>query len=471
MIFEDIANRLRSRFGAGTWPPANLKPEWDTAADHRRYFENDFARMLQHDAEFNRSQQKARVFTPVPLARDMATLSAQLLFAEPMSAASDQQDALEEVLETNSAESFFHEVAQWVAIEGSGALRLIRDDSVSDHPLITHVHRDKVIWDIRHGRFVQGGAVIIERAVETNRLLAHGAGAYDYYRLIEYHEPGRVRRELYRGTEDRLGSKLPLSEYPEFDGLAEEEQTNLPVPTLVRWQNRPGGYSDLAGIEPILERLNEAESWFTDKGRKSVPVTLADATLADEYGRVEMAGVQLVRRGPANLNPELGSAPSKMAETIQPGLQSEDHLRWIDHLIDTALERAGYSRASWGRDHGGSADSGKALRFRQDRTLKTRAGKERLARDAIAQALGLALAMKSGGDPKALRPDITFADGLPNDPLETAQEIQLLAASGSASLSERIRTRHPEWDDDAIERESREITGQTTEPSTNGFDQ
>ena len=67
----------------------------------------------------------------------------------------------------------------------------------------------------------------------------------------------------------------------------------------------------------------------------------------------------------------------------------------------------GYSKASYGRDEGGSADSGKALRLRQARTLLKKAGKDRMASEAIRNALAVALAWEDGGSTVAdYRPEV-----------------------------------------------------------------
>ena len=86
-----------------------------------------------------------------------------------------------------------------------------------------------------------------------------------------------------------------------------------------------------------------------------------------------------------------------------------------------AIAAAGYSLASWGLGEGGRADSGRALKLRQSRTLLTLAAKSRQAEGAISEALSIALEMVTGG----VNPvSVELGDGMPRDELEEAQLIR-----------------------------------------------
>jgi hypothetical protein len=132
-------------------------------------------------------------------------------------------------------------------------------------------------------------------------------------------------------------------------------------------------------------------------------------------------------------------------------MQAADHIAYLDHVRDSVLHSAGYSLASWGRDHGGSADSGKALRLRQSRTLYTRAGKEHMARGAISEALSVAVEMDTG---MLVEVDVQLGDGMPVDPLETAREIATLESAGMISKREGVRRLHPDWTEEQVEEEA-----------------
>lgn len=456
-----ILDWLRQKFGKGPdWPPVAVKEEWDRIAESRARYHNDPAKLLQYSPYFHQNR-RFETFTPVPLPRDICRMSSQLLFSEePRITCEQAQNVLDDIAQQNKLPSFLAEAGERVAYEGRGALRVIRDDSVlPGMPVITYVPGDQVIWEIKHGRFAVGGVAVATRVEKTT----YGD---DYYRLLERHEPRRITRELYKGTETQLGQKVDLKAHMEFEALAESESVAPGHTTLIQWPNVPGSLSDLHGLDTMLDRINEAASIGVDKMRKSVPKVFADRSIAAENGTVDLDGVILT--GDGNLDTSMMQAAVKSVETAQPGLDAGPHVEMMEHLVNLALEEAGYSRASWGRDDGGSADSGKALKIRQTRTLMTRSGKERLAKDAISQALRVALAMKRGGRPDSYDVEIELGDGLPDDPLETAQEIATLEGAESISVEERVRKLHPAWDEDRIEKEVAELQKSGPQPSNPG---
>lgn len=435
------------------WPPPHVRNEWEKIADYRRRYENDRAQMLKADPVFKTaSDEKKSLYTPIPLAAEMVHLSSALLFsAEPKFIHANQQDLLDRVLAANGMGAFLHHSGSHVAFQGSSCLRIIRDEEVSDQPLITRIDADQVIWRKKHERFVTGGYVVIERRPNPF--------ADEVFRLIEDHQPGTIERDLYKGTRRTLGSPIPHALWlEEFRSLPERTDTRLDAPTLYLWENVPGGRSDLAGLDALLDRLNEAESLAVDKLRKSVPVTVVDRRLADRQGRVDLHGIVFT----GGQQTQFGEGVAKTVETIQPQLQSEEHIRYIEHLREMILQQAGYSLASWGLDDGGSADSGKALRLRQARTLLTKAGKERSAREAIANAVACACAWSSSTPARSrsieeFRPEIELGDGLPPDLLEDAQEIAIKRGAAAISLEQAVRELHPDWAEDVITAEVERI--------------
>ncbi len=456
-ILERFMERLTSNVhGTQDWPPRLTRDDWNLTSLYRYRFENDRARLVQNNPRWHGPAED--IFTPVPVAYEMARLSASLLFSEKIKKTSEGfQDELDELYDFARLDSLFQSSGEYVAVEGRAALKVVWDQEVQpDYPILAFVHGDQVLWDIRHGHYVMGGAVVTERGGEKP--------GEAVYRLIEEHGKGYVSRALYKGSGTRLGSSVPLGTLDEFDGLKEEESTGLSVPTLIPWENVPGGRSDLYPVMGLLDTLDEAESLLLDKGRKSVPVVFGDRTLADEQGRVQRTGIILT--GGGALAAEMGEeGKGSRIETVQPGLQSSDHIAWIMHVLERITEGAGYSPATWGRDAaGGQADSGKALKLRQSRTLINRAGKERMCLQSIAQALSIALAWRdnpNGNDTKIhdYLPEIVLGDGLPSDSLEDATEIQTLKSAEAISTEQMVTRLHPDWTDEQIKAEVGAIEG------------
>lgn len=455
-LIERLVSPLARAEAIRTWPPEGIAEHWERVQDYRRRYTNHREERLMYAPEFNRTQYGKRIYTPVGLAREVCNLSAEMLFSAPPQITLEGQDELlATVLEANGLDARLVAMAAMIATEGRGGLRVIYDTEVSDAPLITHVHEDEVVWDERHSSFVVGGAVVIERSIGTAV-----RGTQEVYRLIEEHTRGAIERRLHRGTVMQLGSKVPLETLDEFAGLSEHEDTGLDVPTLIRWDNVSGGHSDLAGAEAILDRVDADISYGAEKSEKARAIAWAEKGLFDARGEVDLTGVIPIKRKEGTM----GEAPAP-AGTVQPDFQSAETIAWIDFLVDSALMFMGYSKASYGRDEGGSADSGKALKMRQARTLLKKAGKDRQAVEAITNALAVAMALEANASTVAdFRPEIQLGDGLPRDAMEDAQEVAQWDAAGAISLEEKVRVRRPDLDDEAIEAEIERIKGDTPAP-------
>jgi len=563
MAFDILEFFTRRIHGAPSWPPLLVKADWEQRQQWRRRFVNDWGEMLQHTERFHPEHRKS-IYTPVPMAREMARLSAALLFSDPVKVtlpneeeearrqrnakrqaekdkrnpfldeaektpapeegdkavpgggdappkppskdkpsgppskdkpeikdkpetpaqAEEDPDAetkadeillggeppksplqikLEELLEANGIDPFLQESAEKIASEGRGAIRVIRDPEVADNtPYLTWVAEDQCLWDVRYGRAIVGGVAIFEVAP-----LDKDGNTKEVYRLFEEHTTGHVERKVYKGTTQHQGKVVPPGEWPEeWKGMEVSYDTGLDVSTLIRWENVPGGYSDIAGLDALLDNLNESESLMLDKGRKSIPHVFADRTLSDEEGKVDLEGVILT--GDPNITGEWGANVAKSVEVAQPELQTEAHIAWIDHVREMIATHAGYSSASWGIGEEGRTDSGTALQLRQARTLLTRSGKERMATEAITNALAVALAwyVKNGSEAKTkdFRPDVMLGNGLPTDPVEKANELSTRKSSGIVSLRQAVREQHPDWTEDQVDEEVDLIEGDTALP-------
>jgi hypothetical protein len=448
-----ILERLQRRIhGFPSWPPPDIAGHWEKVQGYRRRFDAQRDELVMYAIDLNRTANGRSIFTPAPLARELGQFSSAMLFSsEPAITFEDDADLLDEVMGGNAIMARAIAAAARIAIEGRGAWRVHLDESVSDVPQIHYVPEDQVIWEERHGDIVIGGGVVIERRPTPGRDLV--------YRLVEEHEVGKITRTLYQGAETRLGDVVALDTVAEFAGLDEVLDTDLDAPTLFRWNNKPGGESDLAGLEALLDRYDEGWSLLVDKMRKSVPVSFADASLFDDKGQVDLSGVIPIRRG--NLARAMGDEPSRWAETVQPDLQAEAHIAVLNRLREEIFADAGYSLASYGLDVAGTADSGTALRLKQARTIQTKNAKEWEATEALKNALACAMCWHDKGTAvKDYRPEIKLADAMPRDEREIAQTVTQYHAAEAISLEEMIRARRPDWDDEAVEEEAERIRGE-----------
>jgi hypothetical protein len=452
------------------WPPRQSdRDAWDKVEDYRRRVENDAFELFRYRPDLHvrgngpASAARGAVFTPSAMPGMLARFSASLLFSEaPKIRLAGDADAplqavLEEWLTANKVADFLLGAAASVAALGGAAIRLLDDDRISAAlPAVTYHLPDAVLWNAPHdGRYTRGGILIVTIEEEHSSVV---------FRLLESHEPGRIRRVLYKGGPDRLGKRHDLSAGPaEFRDLKPEQATGVDAPTLIRWENKPGGESDLAGLEPLLDSLDECLTVGRVKQRASQPITYMRRFTtrdADSLGGLPMHNIVAIDDFPARY---AGSGPAGVAVegpfpvenllmTTQASLEADQHARYVEGLREAIISGAGYDLASWGLDREGRADSGTALRLRQSTTLRTRAIKEGMAVEAIAQMCALALAMILGRatvEP-SLVPEVELSDGMPRDGREDAEEIVRLRQAGVISLEEAVRRLHSDWDEAKI---------------------
>jgi hypothetical protein len=459
MHTTEVAKLLTSAGGSpgGEWPPKSEAALWDIVGTRRRRYTNDAADLFSYrvdlhvagDAAATASRQKD--YTPVPLSRDIARFSSQLLFSDPPKLTLDgdvETQALDAWSQFNRLPEFLADAGDAIAAEGSGALRIIRDDHVSGRfPLIVFEPADRVIWATAHGRYTTGGVVVVERDGEESGVR---------WRMLEYHGVGVVKRALFKGGLTRLGTRVELGAGPvEFRELKDQVDTGVDKPTLIPWLNVPGGHSDISGLDGILDAINDAQTVGRKKLKASKPLAFVHRKLADSAGNADLDGV--IWTGADILSPVEES--KELATVVQGRMEAEDFRTYADHLRELAVSMAGYSLASWGFGDGGRADSGRALKLRQVRTLLTKSGKVRMAREAISEAVGVALALTLGrGEVEPLKPEIQFGDGFPVDKVELAQELSTLRDAGLVSTRQALRELRPEWDEDRVETEVAEIS-------------
>jgi hypothetical protein len=453
MHISEIDAIMKGRADDAPFPPRADQARIAKVRLYRRYLVNDAQDMFAHHPELHvpndadRTQEKAGYFTPPPLARSIFRLSAQLMFtvAPKLSYGEGrdlEQRTLDEWAEFNDLRKFLFKSAQQIAAEGTGALRVVRDDNVSDRfPLVDFQPADQVFWVERYGRFTDGGIVCVEVKHETNEV----------WRLFEHHGTGFVRRTLYKGTTTRIGKPVSLGAGPpQFQDLAQQVRTTLNRSTLIKWDNNSDAVSDVAGSEALIDELNEGESIGREKLERSKPTTFVHHKLADEDGFVDASGVFF-------LHPEVDpvdGTPKELVTHVQPRLDSEDHIRYLDHVRELIVTLSGYSMSSWGLSEGGRVDSGRALELRQVMTLLTKLGKDAEAKEAISAAAGISMAMILGrSEIEPFIPEVELGDGMPIDEVEQAQTLKTLKDAGAISQEEMIRTLHPDWDDARIQAE------------------
>lgn len=436
----------------------------------------------------------------VPIAGDIATTSADLLFSEAPSiqiaeafgdpigvdesaeeelrrrTEADQatrteakrtQERLEEILEEAGIQNSLLEAAEIMAAIGGAYLRPVWDADLADHPLLTVVQADEATPTFRFGVLTE---VTFHRELQRdgNKVTRH----------LEHHEKGVILHGLYEGTTESLGRQIPLTEHNETAGLADSldngNEIRLEgfddlfvryVPNMRPNRKHRGSYlgrSDLQGIEGLMDALDETyTSWMRDIRIGQARVIVAQQYLTGPRKQGEGAMFDLDKE----LFTSLDFDPTDETKGITPiefNLRATEHAETASALLERAVSNAGYSAQSFGLK-GDAPVTATEIRTRERKSFATRAKKERYIVPPVADILEIMLFIDKavfGRDHEVLRPTIGLADSVAETAREIAESVQMLGAARAASTKTRVQMVHPDWSDEQVAAEVEAINAE-----------
>lgn len=426
----------------------------------------------------------------VPIAADLCQASADLLYAEPptftVTAAAEKgastptQDRIAAFVE-DGLHTVLAAGAEVGAALGGRYHRVTWDRQVvPDRPFLTTVHADAAWPEFRWDRLV---AVTFWHVVATD--------ASRVVRHLERHEldgagNGLILHGLYEGTTDNLGRAVPLTEHSSTAGLATQVSadgalTEGRTPGLCveyipnqtpqrRWRNDPVGRSlgrsDLDGIEPLMDALDETySSWMRDirlgKGRILVPDTILDSAGPGQGASFDMDRDVFV--GLPNVLPSR-DAPGLPITAQQFAIRVDEHQRTCQQLTEDILRSAGYSAQTFGEGPEGGAITATEVTSRERRSFMTRDRKIRLEGPAVGRlvekllSVDVAVFGTKGVAPE--RPTVAFGDSVQDSPLALAQTAEALERAKAASTRTKVALLHADWTSEQVDEEVAAINTQ-----------
>jgi A118 family predicted phage portal protein len=482
------------------WPPKALAAITPTLAEHAAWWAGDVAgleKTYQSAAWRNRPSQYAggvvgavsRMWwgrpvldggaqatrkVHVPLAAEIVRASATLLYAEAPSFTvdNDQTQARLAELVDDGLLQVLAEGAEEGAALGGHFLQVVWDPEIEpSRPFLSTVAADAALPEFRWGRLVR---VTFWHIVRTE-----GQQVWRHLELHELDEAGNgvIRHGLYQGTAADLGVRVPLTDDPSTTGLVTDRlvdgdmiSTGSPGLAVVyvpnqrpsSWRNDPLGQhlgrSDLAGVESLMDALDEAySSWMRDI-RLGKARLLVNSSALDDLGPGQGAAFDTDREifTPLNAPPSSSINAATIAQAEQPEIRFEAHRATCLALIERILAAAGYSPATFGLDNAGAAQTATEVKARQQLSFRTRDGKLRIIRPALSDLLHKLLHVDAAifGTPiTPERPQVEFPDGVQESLLSLAQTAQALRAAEAASTETLVRMLHPEWDAEQVDAE------------------
>ncbi|WP_043471001.1 phage portal protein [Kitasatospora sp. MBT66] len=466
------------------WPPRRWAPELAEIAIDDAWYSGDPRRLAAvYQGQARRRDGRRRLWgrertsTPdrresrlhIPMPADVARRSAGLLMGEPprVTVTDTALQARLDELFGPRAERTLLEAAEVSAALGGVYLVAAWDAEIGPRPLLTTVHHDAALPEVRYGHLV---ALTCWEELERR--------GSTVLRRLERHERGRIEHALYEGTTDNIGRQVPLTEHPSTAAVVESLgpsgtiETGIPGLTAAYWPNigpnrshrgSPLGRSDLQGpARDMCDALDEVwSSWMRD-------IRLARARLIVPAG-------YLRNRGPgqgASFDDDqeiwstLDIPPTDTGAGItmsQFAIRVAEHKATSDALVRQIVEAAGYSPSTFGLDGGPPVTATETLARGHD-SMVTRRAKISYASPAVADIAEAMLQLDRALGFSRLapeRPTVAFGAAVAPDAQTQAQTLSLLGQAQAVSTETKVRMLRPEWDADAVAAEVARIHAET----------
>jgi A118 family predicted phage portal protein len=415
---------------------------------------------------------EARTKLHVPLAADICGTSADLLFSESVTLTSPDNDKLTQTLaslQDNGLDAALHEAAEVQAALGGVYLRTMWDRDVQALPWTDPVHPDGALPEFRHGR------------LHAVNLWTEQADTGDgrVYRLVERHERGAILYRLYAGDGHTIGRQVPLQDHPDTADLAplvNEDGAQITgtdrlavtyVPNMLpnrQARHSHQGRSDLQGVTPMLDALDEAySSWWRDirhaKSRIHMPRQYIESNGPGEGGIADTDRELYVP-----LDGIMGRADGQLAIDVQQfAIRVTEHRDTCQAWTERIIESAGYSTQSLSSGTGGAVTAAE-VHSHERRSYMTRGKKMRYWKAGLRDHLQTLVEIANANLGAGITPgevDVEFADGVQESAMNLANTAMVLRNAEAASVETRVRIVHPDWDDTAVQDEAAAILAQT----------
>lgn len=448
---------------------------WDTRVEYRQnYYRRHIAsysgdhtelNATSNDGMFWRRTSKCRMH--VPVASDIAAVSANLLFSEEPTFTcydeetedneSKQQGRLDYLVDKNNIRGKLNEAAESCAALGDVYLKLnYRKDEIH-YPVLSVIPADAA-WP----EYLLG----VLKGIHFFSVLKHDFQTGEIIRVYELYEPGKITMAIYEGDGETLGRDMgdeALRRYgfereikPPVDDMLAVHIPNM-LPNRI-YRDLPMGRSDYDGLRDLMDSLDEAySSWMRDirlgKARTIVPAEylkrkpqeMLDGLAQSASWEFDPDVETYVAIDMANDN---GAVPGITQQ--QFAIRSGEYAATCSELLSKIVSIAGYAPQTFGLEIIGMAQSGTALHIREKKSYDTRGKKQTYWQSPLESIMTAMIHLDNalwpeGGSDADDRVKVKFADSAANDISTMSGALQMLDAANAASLDTRVSMLHPDW--------------------------
>ena len=454
-----------------------MTPEeaWDTRVKYREeYYRQNIAsysgdrielNATSNDGMFWRRQSKCKMH--VPIAADIAAISANLLFSEEPSFTcydeatedneSKQQHRLDELVAKNNLHGTLNEAAESCAALGDVYLKLnYRKDEI-DYPVISTVPADAA-WP----EYLLG----VLKGIHFFSVLKHDLQTGIITRVYELYEPGKITMAIYEGDNETLGRDLGDSALTQYGFEREirppvDDMMAVHIPNIRpnrRYRDMYMGRSDFDGLRDQMDSLDEAySSWMRDirlgKARTIVPAEYLKRKPQEMLdGLAQSASWEfdpdVETYVTIDMQDSSGNTPGITLQ--QFAIRSSEYAATCDELMRNIVSMAGYAPQTFGMDITGMAQSGTALHIREKKSYDTRGKKQTYWKSPLEAIMTAMVHLDSvlwpdKGSDRDDQVKVKFADSAANDINTLSSAVQMLVAANSISIEARTEMLHPDW--------------------------
>ena len=409
-------------------------------------------------------KKKPKKMLHVPVAGDLAQTSSDLLFNEaPRFKFKEESKATEErfqeISEKDNLMGKLLESGEVQAALSGVFLKINWDISLASHPILSIAQVDNAVAEFKHGYLT---AVTFRKDIQNER--------NSIYRHVERHEmrgeTSYILNGLYKGTRKDYGKRLDLSEHPYTQNMQDEINTGINS-LLVRYipnkrpnrlfRGSPYGMSDFAGIEGLMDALDEAyTSWMRDIRLGKARIMIPDTWLKrnEETGELGFDDEEEVY---AQMDVDPLAAKNVTLTPVEFKIRTQEHEQTCMNLVEQIVVNAGYSPQSFGLHIEGQAESGTALNVRERKSLNTASKKQNTWKRPLEDIAELMLEVDSkilGNDTTVERPSVEFGDPGQTDVRALAETVELIRRAKAATTRTLVAMLHPDWSKEQIEEEA-----------------
>ena len=417
----------------------------------------------------------------VPIAADIAAISAELLFGEEVRFQIDcgtgygdpeeKTRRLNEIASLNGLQARLSEGAESAAALGEVCLKVSWSER-ADHPLIAVRQADDSLPE-----YDMEGL----KAVHFFQTLRHDARKGEVWRVYERYEQGVIRMRVFCGAPSSLGEEQGEAAVTRL-GFAPE--TAVPVEDLLavhipnlrpnrQLRSSEMGRSDLEGLRGLMDALDEAySSWLRDirlaKSRLIVPAEYLRRRPEDLF-RDGQYTYEFDEDVETLVALDIDTSRSGTGQIIpsQFQIRTSEHQVTCEHLIRTILSLSGYSPQTFGLDITGHAESGTALHMRERKSYNTRGKKANYWKTPLEKLLTAMVRLDgelfSGIFDMDDTVSVVFPAPAASDLSSTASSVRLLRECGLLSREEGVAMVHPDWVREMVKEETERIRKEAQE--------